>query len=205
MDSVFGIDLSGISRSAVGRTVVAEVVLEARPRLVALYPIGRGLSGDREIVDLVAERRPLVVAIDAPLSLPHGVTCRDPRCGRCEPGLGSYLTRDVDTLAGGMSTSQLAPIAFRGIFIARVLGERAPGLAVIETYPRAVLRALGLHDGSGRDPSGAAAALARLVDGVSTTQPDELDAIAAALAAAQYAARAVVGLDGTIWRIATQT
>jgi hypothetical protein len=39
------------------------------------------------------------------------------------------------------------------------------------------------------------------ISGVTTSQPDELDAIAAALAAAGYATRAIDGADGTIWRV----
>ena len=79
-----------------------------------------------------------------------------------------------------MSTSQLAALAFRGIYLARVLRQRHPRTAVIETYPRAVLRELGQDQPSRRDPEGAAAALA----------------------AAEYALRAIGGQDGTIWKVA---
>jgi predicted nuclease with RNAse H fold len=199
VDSAIGIDLSGISRSARGETVAAEVDLEVPLRLVGLHAIGREQAGDRQIVDLVEERRPRVVAIDAPLSLPHSVMCRLRDCPRCVPGRANYLTRDVDALADGMSTSRLAAIAFRGMFLARVLRER--GVVVIETYPRAVFRALGVDDTSGKDAAGARGALAARISGVTTSQPDELDAIAAALAAAEYAARAIDGADGTIWRV----
>jgi predicted nuclease with RNAse H fold len=64
------------------------------------------------------------VAIDAPLSLPHSVTCGLRDSPRCAPGQADDLTRDVDALADGMSTSRLAAIAFRGIYLARILRER---------------------------------------------------------------------------------
>lgn len=174
MDCVVGIDLSGISRSAAGRTVAAEVALEEPLRLVALYPIDRELAGDLQIVELVADRRPRVVAIDAPLSLPHSVSCMTAGCPRYVPGRASYPTRDVDGHADGMSTSRLAPIAFRGIYLARILRER--GFTVIETYPRAVFRALRVDQRSGRDPAAAREALAGRIAGVTSDQADELDA-----------------------------
>jgi predicted nuclease with RNAse H fold len=135
------------------------------------------------------------VAIDAPLSLPHSVTCGVRDCPSCVPGDAHYLTRDVDALADGMSTSRLAAIAFRGIYLARILRER--GVMVIETYPRAVFRALGDAERAGNDPAAARRVLSDLVSGITTDQPDELDAVAA-ITPAEYATRAIDGADGTI-------
>jgi predicted nuclease with RNAse H fold len=45
-------------------------------------------------------------------------------------------------MVGGMSTAQLAPIAFRGADLARVI--QGLGIEAIETYPAAVLAVLGL-------------------------------------------------------------
>lgn len=78
---------------------------------------------------------------------------------------------------------------------------RERGVVVIETYPRAVFRALGVNDTTGKDAAGARDALADRISGVTTSQPNELDAIAAALAAAEYATRTIDGADGAIWRI----
>lgn len=100
-----------------------------------------------------------------------------------------------------MSTSRLAAIAFRGIFLARILRER--GVVVIETYPRAVFQVLGADERSGKDPPAARQALTDRISGVTTDEADELATIAAALAAAEYAARAIDGADGTIWGVAT--
>lgn len=194
-----GIDLSGISRSTRGRTVAAQLVVANPPRLLELLTVTSGLAGDRELVTWVVERHPLVVAIDAPLTLPHSVLCTKNACPRCEPGSGEYLSRDVDRLVAGMPTAMLAAIAFRGIYLARMLRER--GVVVIETYPRAVFRALGVGETSRLNPTAARRALTNRISGVTTSQPDELDAIAAALAAAEYATRAIDGADGTIWRV----
>ena len=156
-----------------GRTVAAEVALEEPLRLVALHPIDREQAGDCQIVELVEARRPRVVAIDAPLSLPHSVTCGLRDCPRCAPGRASYLTRDVDSHAHGMSTSRLAAIAFRGIYLARILRER--GFVVIETYPRSVFRALQVDERSGKDPARARRALTDRISGVATDQADASD------------------------------
>lgn len=205
MDSVVGIDLSGLTYGAKGRTVAAHLYLETPLRLGEPLVVPRRIKGDRILVDWIEERRPKVVAIDAPLSLPHSILCVGADCPRCELGAASYLERDVDREArrqgGGMPTVMLAAIAFRGIYLARKLRER--GYEVIETYPRASLRALGAAGSSKRDPAGVAAALARRVEGVATSDPDELDAIAAALAAADYLRQPrpepIEASDGTIW------
>jgi hypothetical protein len=67
----------------------------------------------------------MVVAIDAPLILPHSMTCVEPDCPRCAPGTAAYLARDQDRLAGGMPTAMMAAIALRGIYLARMLRGRA--------------------------------------------------------------------------------
>ena len=201
MDSVVGVDLSGISGSTKGRTVAAQIALEERPRLLDIVTIRRGIKGDRDLVDWIDERRPRVIAIDAPLTLPHSVFCGMSGCPRCLPGAASYLRRDVDRLAAGMPTAMLAAIAFRGIYLARTLRGRA--YEVIETYPRASLRALGVMGSHRMNSPAIAAALTGRVEGVATTDPDELDAIAAALTAADFLRQPkpepIEGLDGVIW------
>jgi len=62
---VLSVDLSGISRYARGRTVAAEVALEAPLRLVALHTIDHKQAGDIQILDLVEARGPRVLVIDA--------------------------------------------------------------------------------------------------------------------------------------------
>jgi len=197
VDSVVGIDLSGASRSAKSRTVAAQLAVADPPRLLSRVTVRPGRAGDRDLVEWVVARRPRVVAIDAPLTLPHSVICTENACPRCEPGTAEYLSRDVDRLVAGMPTAMLAAIAFRGIYLARYLGER--GLQVIETYPAASYRAIG----AGVGYADRAAAVGRRIGSFEWTLQDEVDAVCAALAGVDYLdnGRATVtrGQDGAIW------
>lgn len=178
------------------------MTLDQPPRLASSVRISRGVAGDRELVDWIAERRPLVVAIDAPLTLPHSIVCEEADCPRCAIGAASYLERDVDKLAradgGAMPFVMLAAIAFRGIYLARVLGRL--GVDAIEVYPAAAYRAMGVVD---RSYEARAAALAGRIGPFDWREPDEVDAICAAIAAADYATapvrRKFEGVDGVIW------
>jgi predicted nuclease with RNAse H fold len=168
-------------------------------RFAEAFVVPRGLRGDRLLVEWVTLRRPVSVAIDAPLSLPHSVTCVAPTCVRCELGVGEYLRRDVDRLAGGMSVVMLAAIAFRGMYLARKLRERS--IETIETYPAASYRALGVST----TIEERAAAVAARIDGFSSQDPDQVDAGCAALAAASRvlgSGRVVQRDDGEIWLVA---
>jgi predicted nuclease with RNAse H fold len=163
----------------------------------------RVVSGhaDAALIAWIAERQPLVVAIDAPLTLPHSLGCNLADCPRCRPGTAQYLMRDVDRMVGGMSTAQLASIAFRGAYLARII--RGMGIEAIETYPAAVLRDLGLvTQVERRDAARIDAALEPLVVGYESGSSDEQHAICAALVAVDHVAStaaSTVGLDGVIW------
>jgi predicted nuclease with RNAse H fold len=202
VDSVVGIDLSGVGAQTVGRTVAARLALGARARLVDLTPRVPRLT-DAALLAWIAHEDPRIVAIDAPLTLPHVVSCTDPICS-LEHHLYTRRLVEIelrDRMHIGMATSRIAAIAFRGIYLKRSLTMQ--GIQVIETYPRATFQVLGVPTTSKRDPAGAAAALGRRVDGVATTDADELDAIAAALAAAEYLQiprpKPIRAPDGEIW------
>lgn len=201
MDSVIGIDLSGLSRGTKGQTALAQLSMSEPPRLLGLVVLPRGRQTDEELIRWVSERKPRVVAIDAPLSLPHGINCEDPSCERCEPPSSSYLARDIDAKAGGMATVMIAGIAFRGIYLARRL--RRLGVEVIEVYPAAAYQRLGLRTKEERrDPAKVSELLARHVPGALLETSDERDAVAAALVARWYAmglGEAISGQDGAIW------
>jgi predicted nuclease with RNAse H fold len=202
VDSVVGIDLSGVSRTTIGQTALAQLSLDERPRLLDRRLFARGeRRADVTLIDWVADRRPLVVAIDAPLTLPHSLGCELADCPRCRPGTAQYLMRDVDRMVGGMSTAQLASIAFRGAYLARMI--RGLGIEPIETYPAGVLRDLGLTaQVDRRDSARIDAVLEPLVVDYIPGTPDEQHAICAALVAADYAggtATSRVGSDGVIW------
>lgn len=201
MDSVIGIDLSGLSRGTKGRTALAQLSLSDPPQLLDLHLLRRGERTDLELLAWVDNRPPKVVAIDAPLSLPHSVTCSDRECVRCDPARATYLARDIDAPAGGMPTVMIAGIAFRGIYLARRL--RALGYEVIEVYPAAAYRAFGLvSKADRRDPVRVAGAIEQRVPGVHLETGDERDAVAAAIVAVSYVlarAASIAGEDGTIW------
>ena len=203
MDSVVGIDLSGLSRATKGQTALAQLTVEDRPRLLDQNLFQRGQRhADATLVRWIEERGPQVVAIDAPLTLPHGVVCIETGCPRCELGEALYTERDVDQLArrqgGGMPFVMLAAIAFRGIYLARKLRDR--GFEVIEVYPAAAYRAMGA---TGKTYQERAALLAKRVGEFRGTIADEVDAVCSALVAVDYAASrhggVIRGEDGEIW------
>ncbi len=195
MDSVVGIDLSGVSRATKGRTAAAQLSLDDPAQLLEVHPFPYERHPDRTLLDWIIERRPLVVAIDAPLSLPHSVRCVEPGCPRCRPEDPAYLQRDVDRQAKGMSMVMIAAIAFRGMYLARALREI--GIPVIETYPAAAYRALAATSKRERQ-----AVLERRLGPFNAGTDDERDAVCAAVVALDYARgtrRRVPGDDGEIW------
>ena len=203
MDSVVGVDLSGLwgGRDA-PRTVAARIDLTAPLRVSDWLTARRGPRGDVQLVDWMVAIHPLVVAIDAPLTLPHSVTCDEPECTRCELGAAWYTQREVDQaarrLGGGMPAVMLAAISFRGMYLARKLGEL--GLEVIETYPAAAYRAMGAQ---GKTYEERAELLGRRLGILDRTDHDAIDAACAALVAADYAGGRSGGVieaaDGRIW------
>ena len=114
---------------------------------VAAEALGRYVDQvNAELVELVIEFQPGIVAIDAPLSLPDG------RCGygvrRCDLILGAEDDlRGVVPGGFAVDPSRVAR-AFRGLALRDLLDRE--GLIyqedVIETVPPAVLRRLGLTD-----------------------------------------------------------
>lgn len=198
-----GIDLSG---RRVGTTAVAWVAGDAGDRLPQVERVEagtrfRGDRGDAEIRDAVGDAG--VVAIDAPLTLPHAVTCEDDDCEECFPAGGvapSYGRRDeLDGppawAAVGhaekppMPTVMLAGIAFRAIYLARLL--RRAGTTVIEVWPmgayRALARSLDWPPPDRPDDGWRRALLGERLGGVDRRCPpggaderDRLDAVAAA-------------------------
>ncbi len=195
--TVVGIDLSGLSRATKGVTAAACLDLGDPPELLELTTFQPGVASDVALIDWVVARLPAVVAIDAPLTLPHSVLCDVRDCVRCVPGVADYRARDVDRTGGGMASVMLAAIMFRGIYLARRM--RAMGLEVIETYPRAAYRLWGAEGAGGTTAGDAVAAR---VGSYRATLADERDAVAAALAAASYLrgdAQAIRGDDGVMW------
>lgn len=197
-----GVDLSGRTK---GTTALAILEGTGRPRLVSPPRESglRGKSGDQTLVAAVVDARPDLIALDAPLQLPHSVTCRDQDCARCFPDhdhVPAYGTRQLErveswrdvsaTMKPPMPMVMIAAIAFRAIYLRRAL-EREE-LRVIETWPMGVYRVLQASSGGDFDARKPLPGLTRqellseAVDGieqVDTTSVDALDAAAAAYAA----------------------
>jgi predicted nuclease with RNAse H fold len=153
---VAGIDVGG---KTTGRTSVA--IAEGAPGGIPTVrilrhdadsePLARR-AGVRTLARTIGAAGARTVAVDAPLSLPHPLTCTDPACRRCWPADGTdadYSSRPADRAAlwtgaghavSPMPTAMLGAITFRGVYLRRAL-ERA-GLAVVETWPRGVLASL---------------------------------------------------------------
>jgi predicted nuclease with RNAse H fold len=200
---VAGIDLSGRTTGTTALAWLAGTASCERPVLdrPTVTEGLRGAGGDQRIVSLLVDARPDVVAIDAPLRLPHAVICRDGDCGRCFPPGGaypSYTTRMLErkerwtppTNRPPMPMVMVAAIAFRAIFLKRLL-ERE-GIRVIETWPAGAFRRIqGVDEPapSRLDAATRARLVLRRVDdpGQQLQQQglplDVLDAVAAALAA----------------------
>jgi predicted nuclease with RNAse H fold len=198
-----GIDLGG---RTTGTTAVAwlDGSRGGRPRLLDVRA-GAELRGDRGDAEILAVLgSPEVVAVDAPLTLPHPITCTDDECPVCFPGEGiapQYGSRPgLDSAAAWksvdhvekapMASAMLAGIAFRAIYLTRLL--RRAGLEVIEVWPMGAYRALARTPsarirGDDGDDEWRRALLVSRVESVDEAIPrgdaaerDRLDAVAAA-------------------------
>jgi predicted nuclease with RNAse H fold len=94
-----------------------------------------------EMLSMLEERRPEVVGIDAPLSLPSGLHCLEESCP-CKPSNGLKGRAGEVELAqmgiGCFFTSKksiIKPLIYRGVKYRKLLEEK--GYKVIEVYPYA--------------------------------------------------------------------
>jgi predicted nuclease with RNAse H fold len=135
----------------------------ARPQLLALLRLPEAKSpsaAEAALWAVVEEHSPAVLAVDAPLTLPPCVRCRD----GCAGGPDGCKLEEAHALwkAGGNPTSQrlcerevhvatgvrpiptmrLGVIAGRGIALARRAANATPGMQLLEVYPRASLHRL---------------------------------------------------------------
>lgn len=204
---VAGVDLGGATTGTTATAIVTgEPGSTPRVRLLDRDAEGRRMPRQPAVRRIVRALEALdveLVAIDAPLSLPHPVICDDEDCDRCFPEDGSdadYKSRSCDGqvpwsaagyLSNPMPTAMLGAITFRGIYLRRAL-ERA-GIEVVEAWPRGVYMALGAN-GSDPLPGSSKESDAYLADASALiaprfqfdsplATPHDVDAIAAGLAA----------------------
>lgn len=99
------------------------------------------VTSDEEIIALVEEQHPALVAIDAPLGLPLGLCCLEESCP-CRPvssRKGRQCERELSALGIGCyyttKRSIIKGMVYQAIVLKEKLEER--GFAVIEIYPYA--------------------------------------------------------------------
>lgn len=184
-----GVDLAGSSRRPTGVCLLDE---DLNAETWVVYT-------DEKVLEAALEFQPKVVAIDAPLSLPHGRSCVDDKTGphlrECDKALLKLGIRFFPVTLGPMRV-----LTARGIRLKNALEAR--GFNVIEVYPGGAQDVLGIPRkaaGRGALRSG----LERLgIKGLkSDVSADELDAVTAALVGLLYLrgeASVLEGRDGAI-------
>lgn len=227
---IVGVDLSGRTTGDTALALLtgrADDVPRAEPIIThGGAPLGRRPDA-RLIARICAELSADIVAIDAPLELPHPVTCTEQTCRTCFPDDGmdaSYASRGADRTAAWraaghpetapMATAMLGGIAFRGIYLRRAL-ERL-GVPTLETWPKGVYRATAARDGVTAPPPPSSEGDAYVAWATPLLRrrvaarweehgtPDRIDAVAAAYAGWVHLTRAedgcvhVGGRDGFI-------
>jgi predicted nuclease with RNAse H fold len=155
----------------------------------------QALGQTAEVLTLVVQARPLLVAVDAPLFLPRGWGCLDwpCSCGRCTAPPTARRQAELALAARGLGlfwTSKrglLRPLVLWAMALRQAL--EAQGWPVIEVYPYAAkVRLLGRPPAAKATRRGRAwtqGGLARLVSGLPSPEQrllghDALDALLAA-------------------------
>ena len=201
---------------AAGRGVSELAILQVGDDGAPRYEAGerRAVVSDDDILAELARVEPRVLAIDAPLSLPRSVVealagrqPSDRDYGEADARRSPYTRaaeRDPTWSALGirpLPVSFLGGLTFRALVLTSRIRAAAPRLIVIETFPTAVFRILGLTSPAATGDRRSAkssqnarealqAQLARVMVGIPSTDDllsaDTLDAIGAALAATSY-------------------
>jgi predicted nuclease with RNAse H fold len=135
MTSVDTATCLGIDLTSVETRPSACALLDASGALVSMCK----LATDEEMMDLVRDQRPAVVAIDSPLGLPKGMDCLEESCS-CEsvhPFKGRVGERDLIRQGINLYVTTkrtiIKTMVYRAIELARQI--RGLGSEVIEVYP----------------------------------------------------------------------
>lgn len=165
---VVGIDLAGSPKRPTGLCVLRNLIAETHV-----------VSSDDEILDFVREARPVLIPIDAPLSLPNGRRTIHDRAGEhlreCDRALLRRGIRFFPVTLGPMRM-----LTERGLALKKRL--TAMGYQTVECYPGAAQDLWGIPR-QHRDRLGLLSGLRKLgLRGLKkTATSDELDAATAAL------------------------
>lgn len=118
--------------------------------LVRFERCAKGLNADEFVHKLIAEVRPTLVGIDAPLSLPLVYRTVESSSN------ADYFYREGDRLLGAMSPLFLGGLTARAMRLKALV--QSDDCAVVEVYPAALRREIGEHlegltkDRCGNDP-----------------------------------------------------
>lgn len=136
-----------------GKTVVASVVGDA----LRLDRVPAGEDADAFLERTVQALRPDAIYLDAPLSLPavYRTAAAWPAGDAGDAGADAdWFLREADRALGAMSPLFLGGLTARAMRLAA--RWRAAGIPVHETWPRGVVRTLGLADYRAQGPDAAA-------------------------------------------------
>lgn len=144
VSTYIGIDLAGRTTNRTSLTVITTTTSKPKLSICGKDPFKgkRGEEADRYLIQTITSRRPAVVGIDSPLSLPRYFQNPDKFPANEIP---DYLYRRCDKDSGGMSTMYLGALTARGIFLKDRLTRE--GIEVIEVYPKKTLEGLGIETG----------------------------------------------------------
>ena len=132
---IMGIDLSGNPENPTGTCFLDEYNIQFST-----------LFGNKEILSYIQKKKPSLIVIDAPLSLPKGRCCLSKDCSCSKEG-GHFRKAEVEMRKYGRTL----PLTFRGM---RMLTERGIQIAgklrdeytVLESHPRTVQKILGFSN-----------------------------------------------------------
>ena len=104
------------------------------------------LFENKEILSYIDEKKPFLILIDAPLSLPKGRCCLSRECS-CSKNGGHFRAAEVEMRKYGRTL----PLTFRGM---RMLTERGIQIAeklrtkynILESHPRTIQKILGFSN-----------------------------------------------------------
>jgi predicted nuclease with RNAse H fold len=125
-----------------GKTVLAWAGAES----LHLDRVMPGQDADRFLEETIAWLKPLAIYVDAPLSLPENYQVQAPE--------GDWFYRRADRQLEAMSPMFLGGLTARAIRLATLWRRR--GIEVHETWPRGLVRELGLPGYRAKEPDGLA-------------------------------------------------